>query len=236
MGLVSLLGLGSFLIACFLVGGRLLRRSFRTFQIPEFAAGSAFFLSGGVGYSLVVLGGVVLDREPPLAIVFYAAGLLCLDLGMACLALFVWQVFRPGEWLGALLFGALLSGLIVTYLGTALDTHFLALTTFGGWEWVGSTVRLLCLLWTGAESLRMRSRLLRRGDPAAARLASRIGGWAIAAFSAGAISGVFVVRRLFGPVDPTQPLMALITAVLGITAAVAIWKAFGADGDLSLAE
>lgn len=234
MGILSLLGLGAFLVACFVVGIRLLRRAFRTQQVPEFAAGSAFFLSGGVGYSLVVLGRVILDREPPLAIVFYAAGLLALDLGVACLALFVWRVFRPGEWIGVVIFTLLAAGLTVTYLGTAFATHFWAVSAFSDWEWFGSGVRLLCFLWTGLESLRLRARLLRRGDPQAVRLASRVGGWAVAAFCAGGILAVFLVRRTFGAMDPREPLIAITTAVLGIASAVAIWRAFGDDEDLEV--
>jgi hypothetical protein len=235
MAILSLLGLGTFLVVSFVVGLRLLRRAFRTLQVPEFAAGSAFFLSGGVGYSLVVAGRVILDREPPLAVVFYAAGLLALDLGVACLALFVWRVFRPGEWIGAVVFTVVVVGLAITYLGTAFATHFLAVSSFTGWEWVGSCMRLLCFVWTGAESVRLRMRLLRRRDAAAARLASRVGGWAVAAFCAGGILAVFLVRRLFGPLDLREPLISITTAILGIASAAAIWRAFGDDEDLDIA-
>lgn len=236
MAFVTLAGVATFLLTCLVLGVRLLRRAFVTRQIPEFAAGSAFFLCGGMGYQLIVAARMVLTRSPVLGIVCYAAGLLCLNLGVACLALFVWQIFRPSP-VGALVFGMFSTAIVVGYVGLALETHFAALQARGLWGWVGALARLGVFGWASAESFRAYFRLRKLADPSDATLLRRLYWWG---WGAGWATGIFVIALLqqgTGTVDVRDPLFAIPTACLGVVAAWCLWQAFyGVDGDGELLE
>ena len=227
MAILSLVGLGSFVATSLVIGLALLRRALRTRQVPEFAAGTAFTLCGGVGYLLMVVGRFVIQGQPALSMVFYAAGLLCLNLGSGCLALFVWRVFRPGAaGLGLLL---LLSGLLaISYTGVAISSSFLVDSAGGGWLWLGRLTRTAVFLWVSAESFHLGRRLRDSADPLLIR---QLRWWSLGAASAAAISGVHILRVLLGLGDPFDPRAALPVSLLGISAAGCLWKAFYGAGD-----
>ena len=112
MGVLGLLGFGSFTLASLIVGARLLALAARTRALPEAAFGTALFL-GGVGYVLIVLGfRVVAPDHAPLPL---AAGNLLLHVGSMALAIATWRVFRPAERWPAAAIAALASVLSVSF-------------------------------------------------------------------------------------------------------------------------
>jgi len=236
MAFLSLAGIATFLLTSTVLGIRLLRRAFVTRQIPEFAAGSAFLLCGGVGYQLIVVGRMLRSWSPVLDLVCYAAGLLCLNVGVACLALFAWRVFRPSR-AGALIFGLLSVAIAAGYAGLALETHFAALQARGLWGWVGAVARMLVFAWVAAESFYTYFRLRRLADPRDTVLLRRLFWWG---WGASWGTGIFVISLLqqgTGNVDVRDPVFAIPIACVGIVAAWCLWQAFygmDADGELPM--
>jgi len=231
MAILSLVGLGSFVATSLVIGVALLRRALRTREIPEFAAGTAFTLCGGVGYLLMVVGRFVIQEQPALSVVFYAAGLLCLDLGSGCLALFVWRVFRPGP-TGLLLFLLLSALLAGSYAGVALSSSFLLGSAGTGWIWLGRLTRTAAFVWVSGESFHLGRRLRFSPDPGLIR---QLYWWGLGSAAAAAISGVHILRVLLDLGDPFDPRVALPVSLLGISAAGCLWKAFyGAGNGLAL--
>lgn len=224
--LVILIGYGWFIVTCLVVGARLLRLALRTLQLPEWTLGTAFFVSGGLGYSLLFIGSLAfLPGE--LKGETFAMGLLALSVGSAALYLFNWRVFRANSlWAGLAFAGACLV-LVVSFVTEALTTGFEGERSVF-WYSVGTVTRAIPYAWAAGESLyqHLRSRRALRFGLADPMVVDRFRLWAIGASAIFASFALVFVSGLIGELTTHPPEVVAVVACLGITAAVAVAFAF----------
>lgn len=217
MLVLGLVGMLAFTAVSFAVGVRLLWLARRTRELPELAIGASFLLAGGLGGTLTVLAG---ERS----VALFAVGSLLVDLGVACLAVFTWRVFRPDAAWGAALFAACLAGFAIGFLGKLVTGGFGTPTT-SLWDWITLLSRMAMYGWGACESLIHHlagRRRLRLGlaDPL---VVNRFLLWAIGLFAVFAIWAQLAVVMVVG-VDPRVTFLG--TALLGFVCAGALWLAF----------
>lgn len=166
MIVLTMIGLAAFLLACTVVGVRLLLHWRRSRELPELAIGLAFLLGGALGYVPVVVTSVVVSLPTQLSTAVFAAGILALNVGAGALWVFTWQVFRPGDPWARLLFFAAITLLFGSFVGQAATGGLSAAThVHSGWYWAGFLARAGAFGWGAVESfvhyiaLRKRARL-----------------------------------------------------------------------------
>lgn len=228
MAILSSIGLGSFFLVSLVLGIRLVRMGLRTHQLPDLAIGLAFLLTGNLGYLLAIASQVALRTAPELTPLLWAAALLTLNLGSACLAGFTRTVFRTGEPIGRWIMGALLCASFGGFIGLAVGPGFVGPGIDGPFGWLGFAGRTATFAWASAEAFLYWARLRRRLPLGltAPEMVHRFFCWGV---GAGAATLIFLsngVRQILGFHDPTAPISAIPSAVLGLTAAIAIWSTF----------
>lgn len=217
----KLLGVGivAQVIACSVVGTRLLLLAARTRQAPELLLGTSFMLLGGVGYPLAILARAGGDPS---------SGLLPIALGVqnaACLLMYAatWRTFRAGSRAP----GAAL-GVIALGFGASLVAGTSGAADAGPGYYLGFTLRVGAFAWPALESFRHYRMFRRRlriglGDPV---LTDRFRLWTI---STGAIVlgfAVFLAGRLLGANVGTNPVVLASTSLVSLVAGTTMWLAF----------
>jgi hypothetical protein len=220
----KLLGIGIVVqvVACAVVGVRLLRLASRTREAPEFFLGGAFLLLGALGYpmSIVARGGALGQASTGLLLTALAAQ----NLASLCMIAATWRTFhaeRSGLWL--VLAAAALAvsvSLIAGGVSGAPDQ--------GAAYYLAFTVRMGSFTWAAFESLRY-YRILRRrlriglGDLV---VADRFRLWTISTFSIVGGFGVFLGARLLAVDVGTNPVVLLATSLVSVVGGISMWLAF----------
>ncbi len=220
----KLLGLGvvAMIVACVVVGARLLLLSARTREMPELLMGVAFVLMGGVGYPLAIAA-----RGGPGGIP--TAGLLNLGLvfqNLACLAIcaMTWQTYRSSSRLGAGICIAVGLGFVAS-VSVAVATGD---PDGGAAYYLGFALRAASFGWAAWESHRyagLLARRLRLGlvDPV---VVDRFRLWTISTAGILLGFGVFLVGRLTTESVATAPWVLAATSVVSLISAATMWLAF----------
>lgn len=221
MALLGLLGFVALILASFAVGFRLLRLGARTRQLPELMIGGAFVFAGGIPGVLLLVGddggnGSYADGR------LLAAISLSLLLGVSLLNVFTWRVFRAGERWAALLFCALMAGLVVGQGGGAWAS--LVGAPAMAFVWLSVSCRIAVYVW-GVTEAALAYRAARRRcalgltDPL---VANRMLLWAIGLAAVLAIWMHEAYTLAFG----RSPASFLVIAIFGFVCAGSLWLAF----------
>lgn len=224
MELATAAGMGLFVASSLVTGGGLLALSLRTREVPELAIGVALFAGGGLAFPLLVLSGWLYAEAPLLAMAGLTVATFLSHLGAASLALAVRHIFRPeAGW------ARVVQLLLTSALAGALALRVLEPETVpspGYVFWPGILASLGCYAWSAAESL-LRWRALRRidGEGEASEAARRFLMWGLAAIAA---CGIFAGTILAREIDPLGVPRGIVLgqALLGVVAALGIWRAF----------
>ena len=212
-------------IVCLLVGGRLIRLSSRTGQLPEFLLGSSFVLS-----ALAVLASVLEPMFPTetRGTVFDIASRWLIALAVGLILYLAWRIFRPeARWAPVLVVvGAAL--LAMSALATAHPPGLEA----GGSNllfWLGRIGLVLPYAWAAIEAYLYQRDLRRRqnvglapADYMPTRLALWSVGLALSAALYAWIAAVVAARWYF---DVHLPIL-FSGFVFGLPIAVSFWLAF----------
>jgi hypothetical protein len=227
---LAALGGGAFVLACLVVGGRLLGLASRTRALPEAVLGGGLFLMGGFAYPLtaVARAAQALPDETRTALMIVAHVLMMS--GIAALAVFNWRVFRPGSAVARIGCAALAVALLACFVWQGATPGFEAgaLHKQGGGLVAITALAALTMGWSAAESSRWAGMLGRQArlGLADAAVALRVRRWAVATTCAGLISAATVGLHLQG-LDPALSVPgALVIGPLGLVAAAELWLAF----------
>ena len=234
MRLVAALGGGAFVLACLVVGGRLLRLAWRTRALPESVLGGGLFLMGGFAYPLTAVARAAEALPVEVRTALMIAAHLLMVTGVAALAVFNWRVFRPWSPHAGLACTALAAGLVAGFVWQGLAPGFEAgaLRKEGGGLVAITALAAVAMGWSAVESWRLAERLGRQqrlglGDVA---VGLRVRRWARATGCAALISAATVALHLRG-LDPALSLPgALVIGPLGLVAATELWLAFRRRG------
>jgi hypothetical protein len=227
---LAALGGGAFVLACLVVGGRLLALALRTRALPETVLGGGLFLMGGFAYPLtaVARAAQALSDETRTALMI-GAHVLMIG-GIAALAVFNWRVYRPWSEGAKLGCAALVVALLACFAWQGVTPGFEAgaLHKQGAGLVAITALAALTMGWSAVESwrwARMLGRQARLGLADVA-VALRVRRWAVATSCAGLISAATVGLHVRG-LDPALSVPgALVIGPLGLVAAVELWLAF----------
>jgi hypothetical protein len=227
---LAALGGGAFVLACLVVGGRLLGLAWRTRALPEAVLGGGLFLMGGFAYPLTAVARAAhaLPDETRTGLMIVAHVLMVS--GIAALAVFNWRVFRPSSAAAGLGCAALALALLGCFAWQGLAPGFEAgaLHKQGGGLVAITALAALTMGWSAVESWRWAGMLGRQAHLglADAAVALRVRRWALATSCAGLISASTVGLHLRG-LDPALSVPgALVIGPLGLAAAAQLWLAF----------
>jgi hypothetical protein len=234
-GSYYLLSTVAFCLISMVIGVRLGLLSRRTGARPELYLGAGLFLSGGVGYGLVIgsaIAGARLGAEAPVVHHVGLTGLALHHVGAAFSLAFIVKVFRPTERWAALLAAALVAVLAISWLGLLVSG---GMPRPGGgttWYWVGFAVMGTYPFWITIESLHYwalmrRRRALGLADPL---VTNRFALFATASVLAAAAIWTAALPGLLGLPSAQQteiaPLTLSATATFGVGAILSYWLAF----------
>jgi uncharacterized membrane protein len=225
--------IGIFVLAASVVGLRLLVLARRSREVPELLVGCGFSLIGLLGYPLAMGSGFGRGTVAEVHAGAWFAGLLLMNVGLACLWAFTARVFRA-ERRWALAFAAALTaaglasafGMLAALRAAAPEA--LSFRVAPGWTALGQLSSGCGFAWIGVESwlqLRMarRRRALGLSDPV---VANRFLLWVLfslstlgmnVANSAALLAGVSSVESV--------PVQAAMTG-LGLGASLSMYLAF----------
>ena len=225
----------AFCVISMVIGVRLALLSRRTGGRPERYLGTGIFLSGGIGYGLVIgsaIAGARLGPDAPAIHVVGLAGLGVHHVGVAFSLAFVVKVFRPTERWALLLAAALVGVLAVSWLGLLASGGMPRPGGGSAWYWLGFSVMSTYPFWITIESLHYwalmrRRRALGLADPL---VTNRFALYAAASLLAAAAIWTGALPGLLGlaPSDQLRlaPLTLSATATFGVAAIAAYWLAF----------
>jgi hypothetical protein len=234
-GSLYLVSTAAFCVCCLVIGVRLALLARRTGGRPELYLGLGLFLTGGLGYGLVVGAGIAGARVGLAVPAVRVAGLLGLGLhhlGVAALMAFVITVFRPTEtWARALAAGMLLV-LAVSWTGLLLTDGPPGAEAGQRWYWLGFSITATYPFWIASEALHYYALMRRRraiglADPV---VTNRFLLYSIASLLAAAAIWTAAIPGLLGIPRAEQatlaPVVLPMTAALGIAAVASYWLAF----------
>jgi hypothetical protein len=227
--LLAGLGGGAFVLACLVLGGRLLLMAVRTRELPELCIGAGLFLMGGVGYPLMMLARFHTGLDDSTRGAVAVAHLTCNLLGNVSVCVFNWRVFRPDSGGAKALTIAVGGSLAGLFIAQAISPGFLAFAQGAGGPWAHATyLSCFAYAWASTESTRyflMMSRRKRLGlaDPI---VTDRFRLWAIGTLSAVVISAVGIVYRALELDFQGSAVGGITIGSLGLVTAICFWLAF----------
>lgn len=222
-----------YVVACSVVGIRLLLLTRRTRQLPELLVGLGFSLVGLIGYPIAMLSGFGRGSVAVMNTDLWFAGVLVMDAGLGCLYAFTARVFRPGRAWAVWLAVALTASSLVTGTGAyfALQAALPEALSFrvtrgpilvgqlasgAGFAWIGVEAWLQLAMARRRQALGMSDRVV----------ANRFLLWVLfAAFATGMNvinTGALLVDVSAAESKPIQAAMA----VLGLSDSVVVYLAF----------
>jgi len=209
-------------VACGVVGARLLWLSSRTRRSPELLLGAAFVLLGGIGYPLAIVarGGPGGAPSPNLLMLALAVQ----DLACLCIYANTWQTFHPDRrWLGGVcaVLAVAFTASVVAKLGTPDPDG-------GPWYYLGFGLRAGAFAWAAWESQRYSGLLARRlrlglADPI---VADRFRLWTLSTLGILLGFGIFLVGRLTTENVGAAPWVLVATSAVSLMSATGMWLAF----------
>jgi hypothetical protein len=222
------LGFAVQILACAVVGVRLLLLWRRTRKLPEASFGIAFLVLGVLGFPVSMAARNGLAASPQAAGLLLALGFAAQDAGLMALYVGIWRVFRPGQaWAAAIVATA---GLLfaASLLGQALTVGFEGGRDTGFWYWLGNATRGFTFFWAFAESSRYTGLMRRRvhlglADP---ELWDRFRLWSIATGALVVAWSAFAGSRLAGVDAASSPPVLGLSAAAGVASGIALWLAF----------
>jgi hypothetical protein len=224
------IGGGAFVLACLLVGGRLVLLAARTRELPELLIGFGLFSMGGLGYPLLTVARLANPLGEETRIALGCLALFLMWSGETAVCVFNWRVFRPGEaWARALTAGV--AAFLAACLFVQAATPGLRAAALGN---QGIPLRVFMfaqgvpLVWGALESWRSFGAMRRRetiglGDPV---VSDRLRLWTIAIACAFTINLVSSISAMVGIDFASSAFGALVTAPLGLVTAAAMARAF----------
>jgi hypothetical protein len=229
----------AFCLVCTVIGVRLARLSRRTGARPELYLGITLFLTGGLGYGLVIGAAIARTRlgiDTPAIRICGLAGLGLHHLGVAASMAFILTVFRPTERWARALAATMLTVLGVSWIallamGGAVGSH-----AGGMFYWLGFSITATYPFWIAGESLRYWTLMKRRtalglADPVVTNrflLMAAASSLAAAAIWTAALPGLL---QLPAPEQArVAPLVLSVTATAGIGSVACYWLAFFPPG------
>jgi hypothetical protein len=222
-----------YVVACSVVGIRLLLLTRRTRQVPELLVGLGFSLVGLLGYPIAMLSGFGQGTVAAMNVDLWYVGVLLMDAGLGCIYAFTARVFRPGRTWAVLLAAAL----TISSLVTGTQAHFAlraALPQELSYQvtslpiLVGQVASSIGFAWIGIESwlqlsMARRRQALGMGDPV---VANRFLLWVLFAAFAVGMSVINTVALLADvSAAESKPIQAAM-AVLGLSASISMYLAF----------
>lgn len=238
-GSYYLLSTVAFCLISMAIGVRLGLLSHRTGARPELCLGVGLFLSGGLGYALVIGSAIAGARLGPDGPVVHIVGLIGLGIhhvGAAFSLAFVVMVFRPTERWARLLAAAFVGVLAISWLGLLASGGMPRPGGGSTWYWIGFAVMGTYPFWITIESLHYwalmrRRRALGLADPL---VTNRFALFAGASVLAAAAIWTAALPGLLGLAPAEQlkiaPLTLSATATFGFGAISAYWLAFFPPG------
>jgi hypothetical protein len=214
---------------CTVIGTRLLLLARRTRALPELMIGSAFLLAGivGIGFGLVRAIAPVSDATRMALGNVASVGM---HVGVSCIAVFTWRVFRPADAVGRLVAAALAAGLLAS-LVTEIALQQPTRVPSGPQLAFGLGARAAVYLWAAFECGRYWLRLRRQvrlgiGDPL---VAGQMLCWVIGSFSIAVGWLRMIVLTLFAP-EHLESVGSVFTTAAVLVCAGAYWLAFFPPG------
>ena len=223
-GVEKLLGAGvlAMVLACTVVGVRMLWLWARTRKSPELLLGAAFVLLGAVGYPLAIVarGGSAGAPSPNLLTIALGAQ----NLACVCMYAATWQTFHGGSTkLGRAL--AVVAAAFALSLAASAGS---GTPDSGPWYYLGFVLRAGAFGWAAWESWRyhelMRLRLgLGLVDPV---VVDRFRLWTISTIGIVLGFAVFLAGRLATDNVGASPWVLATTSLVSLVSATAMWLAF----------
>ena len=224
MQLLGFLGVAALALASLAVGARLVALGLRTRRSPELWIGLSYLFAGFLSCVATLALGELRRSGSELAGGAELAASATLHTGVACLAVFVWCVFRRGSRVGTAAVCAAVGYVTLTFIGVAFEGTESAGGTLSGWASLAGRIGVYA--WAASESFLEYGAARRRvrvglADPL---VANRLLLWGI---GTGCVlllwlhSGLTLLRGQGGGTS-SYPLIAL----LGISCAATSWLAF----------
>jgi hypothetical protein len=231
--LLSIVGVGLFMLASVVVGARLLRLWRITRQLPELLLGVALWCTGFLGFALEMVARLTPGLPSSVRYGTMFVGLAGEYAGAVALILFAWRVFRPRAGWAMGLAGALAATLVLALAGEALSGQYLRYMDRelieGPFVPFGIAVRGLAPAWMALESFRYHGMLRRRVRLGLAEpvVVHRLALWGTATAASAVAHGVAVAHRLrFGSALDAHAWALSTTSALAVVAATGIALAF----------
>jgi len=213
------------LVACAIVGLRLLALAARTRRAPELSLGCAFVLMGAVGYPLAIYARSGAAGEA--AAVWLEWALAAQN--VAALAIYVmnWRTFHPERPEVAAAVTLVALGFAASHLG-AWWVGIERGADGGAFYYLGLALRAGAYVWAAFDSigyyrLLRRRRALGLAEPV---VLDRFRLWSIATVSISVGFAVFLTGRLVPGVTAVSPWVLVPTSLVAATSGVAMWLAF----------
>jgi hypothetical protein len=221
---VTWIAVSGFTALTALAAGRLLAVWRRSHQLPELLIA---ILILGVGTVAVGLGFLLRAWAPDAALAIFLP-IAGADVGMTALAIFSWQVYRPGSALakGAVVLVAL--GMLAVLADCVIEGRNVTLESTPA-SMTSSAIYVGVMAWSALEALLYWRPMRRRqrlglADPV---VTNRVLLWAIATGVASIGILIGAAAQHLGGVDPRESLwVSLVYALHGSVSAVAFWLAF----------
>jgi hypothetical protein len=222
----TLLGLGVILqlVACAVVGTRLLWLARRTRKIPELALGLAFVLLGAVGHPLAIA--ARMHPEHPAAVSWLALALTAQNAASLAIYVMNWQTFHKGDHNVATAVVAAALGFVASGVaGSIAPGHAI---DAGPWYYLGFCLRFGAFLWAAVDSTQMFRQLRRRRDLGLADpvVVDRFRLWSIATIGIDLGFAFFLAGRVVPGLSTVSPWVLGPTSLVAAVSGVAMWLAF----------
>lgn len=223
---------GMFVLTTTAVGGRLAWVSRKSPGSPEFLMGAGMLAIGILGYPLGLVSGFGQAPVGEVRTGVWLVSYVAIDLGLLCMYVFTWRVFRPGVgWAASLVAAAVLVLVGITgvqlhaLLTVSPDLASNAIALRWGMPFLLGSGG--CFLWTGIEGAlqhRMARRRLALGlaDPV---VVNRFLLWAVFGASAFLINAASGVALAMGVHGNNSPGVQLATGLFGVVGAMSMYLA-----------
>lgn len=226
---LAVLGGGAFACVSLVVGIRLVDLARRTGDVPEFAAGLAFILLGGLGYPLqaVARGGERLDSVARTGLA--AVAVSCMAAGTVAIAVFAWRTFRPAQRAARQAVLALAAAGIACFLWQAADPGFVAAASGRGAGVAGlEALAAVALAWAAVDAAACARRARRRDESgrAGARVPARLRLWTVSIVAAQLLNAASIAARTAGVDLATWRYGGAVIGPIGLVAAISMGVAF----------
>ncbi len=233
MRVIAALGGGAFVLACLILGFRVLKLGIRTRGLPELCLGAGLFLMGGFAYPLTSVARQAQALSDETRTAFMIVAHVLMVSGILGFCAFTQQVFRPGNraaaafvvWMGVFLLGCLVwQGTNPGFEAGALRSEGLALPMI-------TIAAAVANAWASTESFRYATQLKKRSSIGLASQAApdRFLRWGVGCGCAAFISLHTTVLHGLG-IDPAASVAgAMVIGPFGLVAAYSVWSAFARE-------